>query len=80
MKFIFYLILFYFLYRLIFDFIIPVSRTTRQIKRKINEVHEQQQRYQRQRQEASQPQQQQQVKRQPEPDSGDYIEYEEVKP
>ena len=39
-------LVFYFLYKLIFDFILPVSRASSQIKNKINQMHQQQQNHQ----------------------------------
>jgi hypothetical protein len=77
MKFIFYGILIWLLYKLVFDFIIPVSRATRQIKSKIREAQEQQQRFQEQQDmKAAQFQ-----KKNPPADTADteYIDYEEVK-
>jgi len=73
-----YAILFYFLYNLIFRFIIPVYRTSKQMKRKFREMHEQMQGQ-------SQSQQQQQgfqstppkASATPKP-KGDYIDFEEV--
>lgn len=85
MKLIFYGILIYLLYKLIFDFVIPVSRATRQIKSKIREAQaeqqrqfQQQQQYQRQQDQARQQQQQFSQRNTPGNDS-EYIDYEEVK-
>ena len=36
-------LVFYFLYKLIFDFILPVSRASSQIKNRMNQMHQQQQ-------------------------------------
>lgn len=41
---IFIFLVFYLLYKLIFDFILPVSRASVQIKNKMNQMNEQQQR------------------------------------
>jgi F0F1-type ATP synthase membrane subunit b/b' len=74
MKYILYGLLIYFLYKLIFGFIIPFSRTTQQIKSKIREAQERQQEFERQQNAAEQ------VKReQPRASNEDYIEFEEVK-
>jgi hypothetical protein len=66
----------YLLYKLVFDFIIPVYRTTKVMKGKMNEMHravnEQQQAQQTQQQPTAKPVEKQSV-------SGDYIDYEEVK-
>lgn len=74
-KLIFYGILFYVLYKLIFDFIIPVSKATGQIKSKIKEAQEQQRRYQ----EQQQAQQQQQYHAKEPSKHSEYIDFEEVK-
>lgn len=77
LKIIIYGILFYFLYKLIFDFIIPVSRATKQIKTKIREAQqEQERRFQGQQQQAEK--QQQFQKNEPAKDT-EYIDFEEVK-
>ena len=65
----------YFLYKFIFDFIIPLFRTTRHIKKQVNEF---QNRMQQQQQD---PAQQKTFTKQTttSPKAGDYIEFEEVK-
>ena len=63
----------YFMFRFLFDFIIPVVRTTKQVKKQFDAVREQQQQYYQQ--------------QEPQPstrstssiDKDDYIEFEEVK-
>ncbi len=75
MKFIISVVLFYLLYKLIFGFIIPVSKATNQIKKNIRKAQAQQQQFYEQ-QRSSQPQQQQ--KQPPFLDTED-IDYEEVK-
>ena len=74
LRFLFYAFLIYLGYKLVFDFIIPVIRTTRQVKRGFREMKN--------RMEengftpgASQPQPEPKKKEVP----GDYIDYEEVK-
>ncbi len=76
-RYLLYALLAWFLYKLIFGFIMPVYKTTRQMKKKFREMHEQAQ--------------QEQMKQQgfhpqtggPQPSSkspsGDYIDFEEVK-
>ena len=61
----------YLLYKLIFDFIVPVSRASSHIRSKVNEMHQQQQ---------------QQYNNQPannkthvQPPAEDYIDFEEIK-
>jgi hypothetical protein len=76
-KILFYAFLIYVLYKLIFDFIVPVSKATSQVKSKVREMQEQQ-RYQQQ--QAQQQQQKQTVTQSSQPKSdSDYIEFEEVK-
>ncbi len=76
-KVIFELFLFYLLYKLVFDFIIPVFNTTKQVKKQFgdmqNKMREQQEQMNRQ-------QSKQNTEPQPRsrPAKDDYIEYEEV--
>lgn len=73
----FYAFLVYLLYKLIFDFIIPVYKTTRQVKKGFNEMQDRMQEHMRQQQ---QPQQSQRSKSEsPKTNPGDYIEFEELK-
>jgi hypothetical protein len=76
-RFLLYAFLAWFLYKLIFGFIIPVYRTTRQMKRKFREMHEQMQQQQMKQQGFSQ----ESAPAQPagKPAGGDYIDFEEVK-
>ncbi len=77
-KLIFYGILFYLLYKLIFDFIIPVSKASNQIKKNIRDAQSRQQQFYEQQQRQ---QQQTQQAAQPKAASSDseYIDFEEVK-
>ena len=72
---IFELFIFYLLYKLVFDFIIPIFNTTKQVKKQFgemqNKVREQQEQMNRQ---------SSQQNAQPKPSKDDYIEYEEVRP
>ena len=70
----------YFTYRFIVNFLIPVVKTTRQVKKQFDSVREQQA-YQ---QQAQQPHQQHQAKASPVPKNSkasdsDYLEFEEIK-
>lgn len=65
----------YFAYRFLFDFLIPVVRTTRQVKKQFDAVKEQQQGFQQQAQSKRPDQAAPQTKK---PASEDYIEFEEV--
>ncbi len=68
----------YILYKVIFDFIIPVARTTKQMKGKMNEMHERMQQQQRAQSEQKGP-----TASPPTPQAkasaDDYIDYEEIK-
>jgi hypothetical protein len=76
LRFLFYVFLFYMLYRLVFDFIIPVYRTTKKVKRGFREMNERM----RQHTEGFTPEKPQ-VEKQKSCDTkpGDYIEFEELK-
>lgn len=77
MKYVFYLFLAYILYQLVFKFIIPIYRTTRQVKKGFREMQERMN---------DQMQAQQPYGAQPQPRNeekgnlGDYIEFEEIPP
>lgn len=72
---------FYLLYKLIFDFIIPVAKTTKQVKKQFGDMHSQMQ------ETMNQFNQQQNTRTSastvktstPKPDNADYIEFEEIK-
>jgi sortase (surface protein transpeptidase) len=75
------LIIIYILYKVIFDFIIPVYQTTKQVKSKMGEMQE---RMREQQRAQAAPQYKFEGQRQPQPQqakasSDDYIDYEEVK-
>ncbi|MFM2359012.1 MAG: hypothetical protein RLY16_1005 [Bacteroidota bacterium] len=71
----------YLLYKLIFDFIIPVARTTKQVKSQFNEMNARMQQMNEQQQARSTAQQQTTTSSKVNPSKGsdDYIEFEEVK-
>lgn len=77
LKVLFELFLLYMLYKLIFDFIIPIYNTTKQVKQKVNEmqrnVNEQMNRQERNEFNATT------KESDPKPKGDDYIEFEEVK-
>ena len=80
-KMIIYGFLIYLLYKFVFELVIPVSKATSQVKDKIREMQEQQQAQQRQQQQQqAAPTQQTQAAKEPGTKSGDYIEFEEMKP
>ena len=69
---IFTFLIVYLLYKLIFDFIIPVSRATSQVRSKINQMQQQQQPQAASRQKST-------TTTSVRPPSEDYIDFEEVK-
>jgi uncharacterized protein YneF (UPF0154 family) len=79
-KVIFELFVLYLVYKLIFDFIIPVYKTTKQVKKQVNEMHgrmnEQMDPFQ---QQAGQTQPTNAKSAPKSPGDHDYIEYEQVK-
>ena len=76
-RFLLYALLVWFLYKLIFGFIIPVYRTTRQMKKQFREVHERMQEEQVKQQGFSQPASSQ--KAPSKSPGGEYIDFEEIK-
>jgi Sec-independent protein translocase protein TatA len=70
------LVVIYILYKVIFDFIIPVYQTTKQVKTKMNDMHSRMQ--EQQRAQSSQTTQEP-VKKSTVVSKDDYIDYEEVK-
>ncbi|HVM87302.1 MAG TPA: DUF4834 family protein [Puia sp.] len=73
----FYAIVIYLIYKIIFDFIVPVSHAGRQMKQQFQDLHDQMQ----QPSNNSQPQKRQQNNKQEKTKDvvGDYIDFEEVK-
>lgn len=66
----------YFMFRFLFDFLLPVIRTTRQVKKQFDAVREQQQQQQYyQEQNIHEPS----MKKSTAVDKNDYIEFEEIK-
>ena len=64
----------YFIFRFVFDFVIPVVRTTKQVKKQFDAVREQQQKFY---QEQNKPTPS--AKKSTVADQDDYLEFEEVK-
>lgn len=75
---IFELFMFYLLYKLVFDFIIPVYTTTKQVKKQFGEMHSKMEEMNR-RQQATQQKETPKQPASPRPKSDDYIEFEEIK-
>ena len=76
-RFLLYALLAWFLYNLVFRLIIPVYKTTRQMKKKLREMNDRMQEEQMKQQGFDQPSAAQ--KSSPVTRSGDYIDFEEVK-
>lgn len=76
MRYIFYILLGYVLYRFITGFLIPVFRTGRQIKKQFNDMQQRMHDQMQQQSPTPTPPQQQSAKRSP---AGEYIDFEEVK-
>jgi len=72
---IFLIITFWILYKLVFQFVIPVYRSTRVMRQKFREMHQNMQDQMNQ----SNPTQSSSQRTKPEPPKGDYIEFEEIK-
>jgi Sec-independent protein translocase protein TatA len=76
LRYLFYAFLIFLAYRFVFHFIIPVYKTTRQVKKQFRDMHNRMQE-QMNRQQASQQTAQQPDQKKTQ--SGDYIDFEEVK-
>lgn len=77
-KILLYAFLIYIAYRFVFGFIIPVYKTTRQVKKQFREMNDRVNEYMQQ-QEQQFNQQKQQEPEKPQGKKGDYIEFEEIK-
>ena len=69
----------YLLYKLIFDFIVPVSRVSSQMRSKMNEMNQQQQHQQKQQRQQKPFAEQNSKATNARPASDDYIDFEEIK-
>ncbi len=78
-KLLFELFLLYLAYKLIFEFIIPVYKTTKQMKRKMADLHEKMENQQRQNAASASTANDATAKTQSKSVAGDYIDYEEIK-
>jgi Sec-independent protein translocase protein TatA len=83
LKYAFLAFVFWLLYKLVFDFIVPVYRSTKHVRRQMGDIQEHLRRqYQQQEQaqrQAAQAQQQQQHTAPHKVQNGDYLDFEEVK-
>jgi hypothetical protein len=76
LRFLFYIFLFYLAYKLVFDFALPLYRTTRRIKKGFREMNERMQQHTEQYQKNTSTNTNSQAAK---PGGGDYIDFEEVK-
>lgn len=77
LRFILFVFAAWFVYRLVFNFILPVAKTTRQIRRQFSAMQEQVQQHQEEQERAAPAQPRPQSR--PSDIAGDYIDFEEVK-
>ena len=75
-RFLFYAFLIYLGYKLLFELVIPLFRTTRKIKRGIREMQQKMEQHAQQQQGPGSSQQETQATK---PKAGDYIDFEEIK-
>ena len=78
LRFLFFVFLFYVLFKLVFDFVIPIYKTTRRVKQSFRDMHQKMQEGQNNGASGHQPSQNGTIKKEQEP-LGDYIDFEEVK-
>lgn len=79
LKIIVYTFLFWLLYKLIFDFIIPVYQSTKQVRRQMGDIQEHMRRqFEQQQQQSAEPQRQQTTAAK-KADKSDYLDFEEIK-
>jgi membrane-anchored glycerophosphoryl diester phosphodiesterase (GDPDase) len=76
LRFLFYVFLFYLAYKLVFDFALPLYRTTRRIKKGFRDMNERMQQHTEQYQKNTSDAPKTQATK---PGGGDYIDFEEVK-
>jgi hypothetical protein len=79
LSFLFYLFLFYLAYKLVFDFFLPLYRTTRRIKKGFREMNERMQQHTEQYQKNTTNNTTGANTQTAKPGGGDYIDFEEVK-
>lgn len=78
-KLLFYLFIGWLLYKLVFDFIIPVYRSTKQVRRQMSDMQQHMRNQYQQQQQAQQQSAPRPAPAQKVADKGDYIDFEEVK-
>ena len=79
LKTLFAIFLLWLFYKLVFDFIVPVYQSTKQVRRQMSDIQDRlRQQHEEQQRQARQEAQRQQTQQRP-VDKGDYIDFEEVK-
>ncbi|HMR91031.1 MAG TPA: hypothetical protein PKC69_01905 [Chitinophagaceae bacterium] len=78
-KFILYALLIWFLYNLIFRFIIPVYKASRQMKQKFSEIQQRMQEQMKQQEQAAESSRPSPAGKASSASAGDYIDFEEIK-
>ncbi|KAA2244921.1 hypothetical protein F0L74_02870 [Chitinophaga agrisoli] len=78
-KMLFAIFLLWLFYKLVFDFIVPVYQSTKQVRRQMSDIQDRLRQQQQQQQQQTRQEEQQQAARQRPVDKGDYIDFEEVK-
>ncbi|AWO01427.1 hypothetical protein DLD77_06840 [Chitinophaga alhagiae] len=79
LRLLFYIFIGWILYKLVFDFIIPVYRGTKQVRRQVRDMQQHMQEQFRQQQQQQQAPPQPTSPSAPKREKGDYIDFEEVK-
>ncbi len=79
LKMIFAIFLLWLFYKLVFDFIVPVYQSTKQVRRQMSDIQDRLRQQQQQEQQQARQEEQKQAARQRPVDKGDYIDFEEVK-
>jgi Sec-independent protein translocase protein TatA len=78
LKIIFYTFIFWLLYKLIFDFIVPVYQSTKQVRRQMGDIQDRMRQQFEQQQQAAEPQRPQATTAK-KADKSDYLDFEEIK-
>jgi hypothetical protein len=78
LKIIFYTFILWLLYKLIFDFIVPIYQTTRQVRRQMGDIQDRMRQQFEEQQQAAEPQRPQATAAK-KADKSDYLDFEEIK-
>ena len=78
LKIIFYTFILWLLYKLIFDFIVPIYQSTKQVRRQMGDIQERMRQQFEQQQQAAEPQRPQATAAK-KADKNDYLDFEEIK-